>query len=83
MNNKLKLFFAALALMAFGCGCNHKPDSSATDYTITPDAGANYKAGDKIDIKVGYPTGSKVDSVVYLLDSVKFASSKDTARYQS
>jgi glutamine cyclotransferase len=78
-NNKLKLFFTALALTAFGCSCNHKPDSSATDYTITPDAGANYKAGDKIDIKVGYPSGSKVDSVVYLLDSAKITSSKDTA----
>lgn len=77
--NKLKLFFAAIVLTAFGCNsCNHKPDSSATEYTITPDAGANYKAGDKIDIKVGYPSGSKVDSVVYLLDSAKIASSKDT-----
>lgn len=80
MNNKVKLFFAAFALTALGYyGCKHKPDSSATDYTITPDAGANYKAGDKIDIKVGYPSGSKVDSVVYLLDSAKIASSKDTA----
>ncbi|HEX8021422.1 glutaminyl-peptide cyclotransferase, partial [Mucilaginibacter sp.] len=80
MNNKAKLFFAALALTTLGYyGCKHKSDSSATDYTITPDAGTNYKAGDKIDIKVGYPTGSKVDSVVYLLDSAKIASSKDTA----
>jgi len=78
-NNKLKLFFAALALTALGCSCNHKPDSAATDYTISPDAGTNYKAGDKIDIKVHYPQGSKVDSVVYLLDSAKIASGKDTA----
>ncbi|WP_114939950.1 glutaminyl-peptide cyclotransferase [Mucilaginibacter endophyticus] len=78
-NNKLKLFFAVLALTALGCSCNHKPESAATDYTISPDAGANYKAGDKIDIKVHAPAGSKVDSVVYLLDSAKIASSKDTS----
>lgn len=78
MNKNIKLFFAALALTAFGCGCKHKPDTSGTDYSITPGAGSTYKAGDKIDIKVGYPGGSKVDSVVYLLDSARFTSSKDT-----
>ncbi|QEM13969.1 glutaminyl-peptide cyclotransferase [Mucilaginibacter rubeus] len=78
-NNKLKLFFAALALTALAYSCKHKSDSAATDYTISPDAGANYKAGDKIDIKVHAPEGSKVDSVVYLLDSAKIASSKDTS----
>ncbi|MEO3405298.1 glutaminyl-peptide cyclotransferase [Mucilaginibacter sp. CAU 1740] len=80
MNKNIKLFFAVLALSAIGYyGCKPKTDSAANDYTITPEAGATYKAGDKIDIKVGYPSGSKVDSVVYLLDSARITSSKDTA----
>jgi glutamine cyclotransferase len=74
MNNKLKLFIAAIGLMAFGC--KHTPQQLSIN--ITPDAGTSYKAGDPVKIGLGLSPGAKIDSVVYLLDSVRYASSKDT-----
>jgi glutamine cyclotransferase len=74
MNNKLKLFIAAIGLMAFGC--KHTPQQLSIN--ITPDAGTSYKAGDPVKIGLGLSPGAKIDSGVYLLDSVRYASSKDT-----
>ena len=76
MNNKLKIFFTALVLLAFGC--NHNTNQQA-NITISPDAGTAYKAGDLVKVSLGYPSGTKVDSVVYLVDSVKLFSKKDTS----
>jgi glutamine cyclotransferase len=74
MNKRIALF-ALLALLAYGCKDNNKAD----EFTISPDAGSNYKSGDAIALKVGYPAGAKVDSVVYLLDSVRVGAAKDSA----
>jgi glutamine cyclotransferase len=77
MKNKLILIIAAVALFAYSCKNNSH--ENGYDITITPESGANYKVGDKIVVKVNYPAEVKADSVVYLLDSVKFASQKDSS----
>jgi glutamine cyclotransferase len=80
MNNKIKIFFAAGLLLAFGCnGCKQKTTVGAADYTISPEAGTTYKAGDVVKIKVGLPADAKPDSVVYMMESTRIGSSKDTA----
>ncbi|WP_183563374.1 glutaminyl-peptide cyclotransferase [Mucilaginibacter sp. SP1R1] len=78
MNNKIKVLFAACALLAFGCNPTSKNNSSA-DFTISPEAGTTYKAGDEVKIKVSFPADAKVDSVVYLLDALKLGVGKDSS----
>jgi glutamine cyclotransferase len=82
MNNKIKGPFAAcalLALLAFGCSCNNPSKDTMADYSISPEAGTTYKAGDAVKIKVAFPADVKVDSVVYLLDAMKLGVAKDSA----
>ncbi|PTR00923.1 glutamine cyclotransferase [Mucilaginibacter yixingensis] len=62
-------------LLAFGC--SHKDNKTAM--TLSPEMGTTYKTGDAIPVKLQYPSDVKPDSVVYLLDSVRFASTKDSA----
>jgi glutamine cyclotransferase len=75
MNNKLAIFFAAIVLLAFGCNHNN---NQQTNISISPEAGSAYKAGDVVNVKVGLPSDTKVDSIVYLIDSTRFASKKDS-----
>jgi glutamine cyclotransferase len=77
MNNKIKGLFLAGALLAFGC--NQKPKDNTAYFSISPEAGTTYKAGDEVKIKAGFPADSKVDSVVYMLDALKLGVSKDTS----
>ncbi|MBL4677070.1 MAG: glutaminyl-peptide cyclotransferase [Mucilaginibacter sp.] len=75
MNKKLVLFAVAASLLAYGC---HDDNSNTQqDFTISPDAGTTYKAGQSVDIKVGFPKDAKADSVVYLVDSTRIGSKKD------
>ncbi|QHS54548.1 glutaminyl-peptide cyclotransferase [Mucilaginibacter sp. 14171R-50] len=74
MNKRIALF-AIIALFAYSCKDNDK----AEEFTISPDAGSNYKWGDNIALKVGYPAGTKVDSVVYLVDSARVGAAKDSS----
>jgi len=76
MNNKLIILFTAVALLAFGCKHNNQQDNNIT---ISPEAGTSYKAGDMVKVSVGLSGGTKPDSVVYLVDSVRMLSSKDTS----
>ncbi|HEY9195544.1 MAG TPA: glutaminyl-peptide cyclotransferase [Mucilaginibacter sp.] len=79
-NNKLTILFAAALLLAFGCNsCNDKTSESGADYTLSPEAGTTYKAGDVVKIKVNLPAGSQPDSIVYSLESTKLGMGKDTA----
>jgi len=65
-------------MLAFGCaGCNKKPQGNSL--SITPEAGASYKQGQEVSVKLSYPADSKPDSIVYLIDSVRFASKKDSS----
>lgn len=75
MKQKLIPFLAAALLLAYGCGDKNKP----ADLSITPEAGTNYKQGEKVNIKVSYPSGYKADSVIYMLDSAKIAAHKDSS----
>jgi glutamine cyclotransferase len=79
MNHKLKIFSVALVLSTFGCSCDHHSNTSQETITISPDAGTAYKAGDAVNVHLGLTADTKVDSVVYLLDSIKLFSKKDTA----
>jgi glutamine cyclotransferase len=75
MNKRIALF-AIVALLAYGCTNDNK---QADEFTISPDAGSNYKSGDAIALKVKIPAGAKVDSVVYLVDSARIGAAKDSS----
>jgi len=76
MKLKIGLFAVLAALIIAGCSsCGHKDNA---ELGIKPDAGESYKLGDEIAVSVQYPSDIKPDSVVYLVDSVRFASRKDT-----
>jgi glutaminyl-peptide cyclotransferase len=76
-NNTALLLLAAVAL-AFGCNsCNKKQQEA--NLTITPEAGTSYKQGQDVSVKLSYPADTKPDSIVYLVDSTRFASKKDSS----
>lgn len=69
------LLFAALALFVYSCHNNNS--DTGNDMTLSPEAGTNYKAGDEVHVNIHL--SSKMDSVVYLLDSVRLAAKTDTS----
>jgi glutamine cyclotransferase len=77
MNKRIKLFMAAVAVLAIvGQGCKHP--APPANITISPDAGTSYKAGDAVKVSLSL-SGAKIDSVVYLIDSARFTSRKDSS----
>ena len=74
---KLKIGLLALLTTLIAAGCFHKKTDTET-LGIKPEAGDSYKLGDVINVSVQYPSDTKPDSVVYLIDSVRYASRKDT-----
>src|SRR6185437_1322284 len=76
MKNKLPLILIAAAFLA--SSCSHKNGQENVNITLSPESGTAYKAGQPVVLKAHYPAGTKPDSVVYLLDSVKIAASKDS-----
>jgi glutamine cyclotransferase len=80
MKNKTALLLIAAVALTFGCNsCNKKQQQA--DLTIAPEAGTSYKQGQDISVKLSYPADRKPDSIVYLLDSARFASKKDSSVY--
>jgi glutamine cyclotransferase len=75
MKHKLIPYLTVALLAAIGCG---EKDQTA-NLSLSPDAGTNYKQGEKVSLKVTYPADYKADSVVYLLDSARIASRKDSS----
>jgi glutamine cyclotransferase len=75
MKNKLKFILpvAAIALLAYSCKPNKEDNIS-----ISPEAGTSYKTGNQIAVKAHYPGSIKPDSIVYLVDSAKVGSQKDS-----
>lgn len=66
--------------MALGCNsCKQKPADNGADYTISPEAGTTYKAGDVVKVKVGLPADTKPDSVVYLMEETRLGVAKDSS----
>ena len=78
MKFKFNYLLALFALLEFSCHNNNQPDNSIT---ISPEAGTTYKTGDAVSVKAHYPGSVKADSVVYLVDSVKVGSFKDSTTY--
>jgi glutamine cyclotransferase len=76
MKYKLNLFIAAIALTVFSCHNNNQQD---LNLSISPEAGTNYKSGDVVAVKAHIPGGTRPDSVVYLVDSVKVGLHKDSS----
>ncbi len=77
MKNKLTLFFAAVTLLAISCTSCNNNNQHNSDITISPEAGTSYKSGDQVTVKVNF-SGVNPDSVVYLIDSVRVATKKDS-----
>src|ERR1700743_2789947 len=76
MKNKIILPLLIIAALVYSCRKNTKPEAALT---LTPEAGTTYKSGDVVTIKLSYPTDTKPDSIVYLVDSVRTASKKDSS----
>ncbi|GAA4927178.1 glutaminyl-peptide cyclotransferase [Mucilaginibacter defluvii] len=77
MNKRLKLFLAgAVLLAAASCG-DDKPKTA--DITLSPEAGTSINSGKELAVKVNLPEGTSIDSVVYMLDTLRIGSRKDTA----
>jgi glutamine cyclotransferase len=75
MKNKLTLLFTAIILLAISCT---NKTQNIVDITLSPEAGTTYKSGDAVTVKINFPAGSKPDSIVYLIDSVKVGLKKDS-----
>ena len=79
MKYKISLWIAAAVFVACGYYSCKPNNQSENNVTISPEAGTTYKMGDPVSVQAHYPAGTKADSIVYLLDSVKIGSKKDTA----
>jgi glutamine cyclotransferase len=78
MRNKTILLLTAVAMLAFGCAsCNKKTQEAGL--SISPEAGTSYKQGQLVSVKLSYPADTRPDSIVYLVDSTRFASKKDSS----
>jgi len=77
MKNRPLFLIAAITLLTYSC--KSKLADTGNDITITPESGTTYKAGDAVNVNVHYPASVKADSIVYLLDSAKVASKKDSS----
>jgi glutamine cyclotransferase len=77
MKNKIKSIAAIVVTVTFLYSCS-SCNKQGENISISPEAGTSYKSGDKVAVQAHYP-GIKPDSVVYLLDSVKIGSRKDTS----
>lgn len=69
---------ACIALIALVFAACHNTTIETASLAITPDAGARYKLGDQIPVKVTLPSGTLADSIQYLIDSVRVTSHKGT-----
>jgi len=69
-----------IAIITFTLSCKHNSQQSE-NITISPESGTNYKSGSPVSVKAHYAADLKVDSVVYLVDSVKVASTKDSSGF--
>jgi glutamine cyclotransferase len=79
MKQRSILFLAAIALFTYSC--QHNTTGSGGDITISPESGTAYKSGDAVSISVHNSSGSKPDSIVYLVDSVRIGSKKDSTAF--
>ncbi|QNN42293.1 glutaminyl-peptide cyclotransferase [Pedobacter roseus] len=76
--NPIKNFIFIGVALAFVSACK---DSTTTTYRsfLSPMIGLNVPAGKEFDVKVQFGNEQKVDSVIYLIDTVKAFSKTDTS----
>jgi glutamine cyclotransferase len=76
--NPIKSFIFTGIVLAFVSSCK---DDSTTTYRsfISPMTGLNVLSGNEFDVKVQFGAEQKVDSVVYLIDTIKMISKADTS----
>lgn len=74
MKNKFILPLIIIALLVYSCNKNKQEAA----LSLSPEAGTNYKQGQPVNVKLSYPADLKPDSIVYLLDSVRLTSKKDS-----
>jgi glutamine cyclotransferase len=67
------LCLGIIVLLTFRC-----KSPANKSITISPDMGTTYNAGKPVTIKVNLPADIKPDSIVYLLDSMRFTVAKDS-----
>ena len=72
--NYILPLISAIAIL-YSCNNNTKQEASLS---ISPEAGTSYKQGQDVAVKLSYPTDAKPDSIVYMVDSTRFASKKDS-----
>ena len=72
---KSLMLVATIAIFAFAC-----KDNPADNYSsfISPDGGGAISQGADIQVKIHYAKNRTVDSVIYLIDSTRISSHKDT-----
>jgi glutamine cyclotransferase len=75
MKNKFILPLIVVAALVYSCGNKQQE----TTLSISPEAGTSYKQGQQVAIKLSYPASMKPDSIVYLLDSTRFGTKKDSS----
>ncbi|HEY8783203.1 MAG TPA: glutaminyl-peptide cyclotransferase [Mucilaginibacter sp.] len=75
MKNKLKSILSAAVIVILLYSC-HKQEEAIS---ISPEAGTTYKSGNNVAVRARYPASLKPDSIVYLVDSVKIGSRKDSS----
>jgi glutamine cyclotransferase len=81
MRTRSILFIAAISLMVYSCKekSTTADQVNSVDITLYSPGAYNYSAGDTVKMMAKYPASLKVDSVVYLLDSVRIAAVKDSS----
>jgi glutamine cyclotransferase len=75
MKNKIILPLIIVIALVYGCGKKQQE----TTLSISPEAGTSYKQGQDVAIKLSYPANLKPDSIVYLIDSARLGSKKDSS----
>lgn len=75
----LAIFSSSIFL--FSCH-QDKPKTSGSSYFLSPETGAVIKAGEELNLKLNYSEGT-VDSVQYLIDTIKIGTKKDTAQFNT
>jgi len=73
---KYRIIALIAIVSATFAACHNNTETASLG--ITPDAGTRYNQGQEIPVKVILPTSEKVDSIQYLIDSVRISSRKDT-----
>ncbi len=76
MKSKIILLLTFTAFVIYSCNNDNKQE---TNLSLSPEAGTSYKAGDVVKVKLNYPSNIKPDSIIYLLDSIRITTKKDSS----